>query len=187
MMQTAVNVLTIAQGAWLKALETAKVIVDATSGAGKDTLFLAQHKRPEAHIYAFDVQPTAMIQTKKTTEDYKEHITYILDSHENINQMIKEKLDLVVFNLGYLPGGDHSITTVPEVTVKAVEKAMDNLAVNGVISIMVYPGHPAGKEESVHLFIMLEELPKEDYSVMKCHLVNHDETAPYLYLIEKVR
>ena len=110
MMQTAVNVLTIAQGAWLKALETAKVIVDATSGAGKDTLFLAQHKRPEAHIYAFDVQPTAMIQTKKTTEDYKEHITYILDSHENINQMIKEKLDLVVFNLGYLPGGEHAVS-----------------------------------------------------------------------------
>ena len=187
MMQTAVNMLTIAQGVWAKSLETAKVVVDATSGAGKDTLYLARHKRPDAHIYAFDVQPMAMLQTKKTTEEYRDEITYVLDSHENISQVIREKLDLVVFNLGYLPGGDHSITTVPEVTVKAVEKAMEQLAVNGVISIMVYPGHPAGKEEGVHLLILLEELPKEDYSVVKCQLSNHDETAPYLYLIEKVR
>ncbi|MBR2143439.1 class I SAM-dependent methyltransferase [Anaerovibrio sp.] len=186
-MQTAVNMLTIAQGVWSKALENAKVIVDATSGAGKDTLYLAKHKGANAHIYAFDVQPMAMLQTKKTTEVYKEDITYVLDSHENISQVVKDKLDLVVFNLGYLPGGDHSITTVPEVTVKAVEGAMKQLAVNGVISIMVYPGHPSGKEEGVHLFILLEELPKEDYSVVKCQLSNHDETAPYLYLIEKVR
>ena len=58
-MQTAANMLTIAQGVWSKSLETAKVIVDATSGAGKDTLYLAQHKKPDAHIYAFDVQSNA--------------------------------------------------------------------------------------------------------------------------------
>ncbi|MBO5589376.1 MAG: class I SAM-dependent methyltransferase, partial [Anaerovibrio sp.] len=112
---------------------------------------------------------------------------YVLDSHENISQVVDEKLDLVVFNLGYLPGGDHSITTVPKVTVKAVENSMKQLAVNGVISIMVYPGHPAGKEEGVRLMILLEELPKEEYSVVKCQLTNHDSTAPYLYLIEKVK
>ena len=186
-MQTAVNMLTIAQGVWSKSLETAKVIVDATSGAGKDTLFLAQRMKPDAHIYAFDVQPTAMLKTKETTEEFKDGITYVLDSHENISQVVNEKLDLVVFNLGYLPGGDHSITTVPKVTVKAVENSMKQLAVNGVISIMVYPGHPAGKEESVHLMILLEELPKDEYSVIKCQLTNHDSTAPYLYLIEKVK
>ncbi|MCR5175841.1 MAG: class I SAM-dependent methyltransferase [Anaerovibrio sp.] len=186
-MQTSSNMLTIAQGAWLHALKTARVIVDATSGAGKDTLFLAQNKQDDAHIYAFDVQPTAMLQTKNTTREFSGDITYILDSHENIGQTVESKLDLVVFNLGYLPGGDHSITTVPEVTVKAVESVLKNLAVNGLLSIMVYPGHPSGKEEGVHLMILLEELPKEDYSVVKCQLTNHDETAPYLYLVEKVR
>ena len=186
-MQTAVNMLAIAQGVWSKALETARVIVDATSGAGRDTLYLAQHKQPHAHIYAFDVQPTAMLKTKKTTEAFREDITYVLDSHENISQVVADKLDLVVFNLGYLPGGDHSITTVPKVTVKAVENVMKQLAVNGVMSIMVYPGHPAGKEEGVHLMLLLEELPKEEYSVVKCQLTNHDSTAPYLYLVEKVK
>ena len=34
---------------------------------------------------------------------------------------------------------------------------------------------------------VLEELPKEEYSVVKCQLTNHDSTAPYLYLVEKVK
>jgi len=53
----------------------------------------------------------------------------------------------VVFNLGYLPGGDHSRLTRSESTIAALEAAACLLAPEGVITVMAYPGHPGGADE----------------------------------------
>jgi len=52
---------------------------------------------------------------------------------------------LVAFNLGYLPGGDKDIITVSETTSLALEAAKRILMPGGLISIVVYVGHPGGR------------------------------------------
>lgn len=51
---------------------------------------------------------------------------------------------LVAFNLGYLPGGDKTIITKPETTLPALEAAKGILMPGGLISLVVYVGHPGG-------------------------------------------
>lgn len=52
---------------------------------------------------------------------------------------------LVAFNLGYLPGGDKTILTSPRTTVAALHAACRVLQSGGLISVMVYIGHPGGR------------------------------------------
>ena len=56
----------------------------------------------------------------------------ILDSHSNLDRYIQTPLDAGVFNLGYLPWADKTITTRRETTLEAVEKALSLLRVGGV-------------------------------------------------------
>lgn len=51
---------------------------------------------------------------------------------------------LVAFNLGYLPGGDKTIITQSETTLKALEVAKSIMVPGGLISLVVYVGHPGG-------------------------------------------
>lgn len=52
---------------------------------------------------------------------------------------------LVAFNLGYLPGGDKTIITNSETTLLGLEAAERIVASGGLISIVVYVGHPGGR------------------------------------------
>lgn len=52
---------------------------------------------------------------------------------------------LVAFNLGYLPGGEKQVITRSETTLLALEAAKRILAPGGLISIVVYLGHPGGR------------------------------------------
>lgn len=52
---------------------------------------------------------------------------------------------LVAFNLGYLPGGDKTITTQSQTTVEALHVAKEVLMPGGLISLVVYVGHPGGR------------------------------------------
>ena len=168
-------------------LPTARCVVDATAGNGNDTLFLAERMSKDARLYAFDIQPAAIAATRQRTAVYAEQITYLLDSHENIKQAVPGKIDAAIFNLGYLPGGNHQVTTVAETTLSAVEATLQKLSCNGLLALVVYPGHPAGREEKVRLETYLTTLPVGEFTVGCYRMVNHAEDAPFSYLIEKVR
>ena len=49
---------------------------------------------------------------------------------------------MVTFNLGYLPGGNKELITKPETTLSALIQAYDYLTKDGIISLIVYRGHP---------------------------------------------
>ncbi len=171
--------------ALLKAvLSQAKTIVDATCGNGNDTFFLAQNMASDAHIYAFDIQEVAIENTKELTREYSDRITYICDSHQNFAQYIADKIDIVVFNLGYLPKGNHALTTTAEVTLPTLKSFLEHLQVQGHISLAVYSGHPAGLEEENELYAYAKKLDKRRFTVGWYKLVNHPQ-APSLCWIEK--
>jgi hypothetical protein len=92
-----------------------------------------------------------------------------------------------MFNLGYLPGGKHELTTKSETTLKAAGQIFELLVVGGLVSIVAYPGHPDGREEQVALHECLSTLSSKDYSVASWSMVNKKNNPPILYLIEKIR
>lgn len=186
-MQTVSNVIQLMHLAILPVLAKADVAVDATAGNGYDTLFIAQNTPSSAQIYAFDVQSEALANTKERTAEYANRIHYLFCSHENIKEKVPGKIDVCLFNLGYLPGFSHETATRTESTRAAVESALAKLSLNGVCVLVVYPGHPEGKREADMLQDMLKNLPQREFTAGCYRLSSHKQTAPYAYLIERVQ
>lgn len=158
------------------------IAVDFTMGNGFDTLFLASHAK---EVYAFDTQKEALEVTRKKLEDSQlENVTLILDGHEHAIQYLP-RFDVGIFNLGYLPGGQHVITTKKETTMVAIKSAIDLLKVSGRLILVVYPGHDEGKRESEAIDVFVKALNAHDFHVASVKMENK-KLSPYLILIDKV-
>lgn len=165
-------------------LHTGDTVVDATCGNGHDTLAMA--KMGAGKIYAFDVQETAISNTGSLLK--KENIPLgnvhlILDSHANMCNHIKEKVQVIVFNLGYLPAADKSITTNAGSTITAVSEAMKLLKKDGLICISMYSGHPGGQEEKQALLDFAESLDDRTWHVAYINMKNQRKNPPEILLI----
>lgn len=192
-MQTLSNSIQVSHCLIKEALNTAELIIDATAGNGHDTLFLAQNCRNSAKIYAFDIQKEALEKAHDLLQDNKgslniptDKIEYIQASHSEIDSYINDKIDLAIFNLGYLPGGNHTLTTKEDTTLKAIDICLAKLKVNGYLSIVMYPGHEEGLREYQAIQNFVESLNKTVFTVGWYKMVNHNIKAPTLCWIEKV-
>ncbi len=157
------------------------ICVDMTLGNGNDTFFLAKLSKK---VYAFDIQEQAIINSKIKNKDY-DNIVYILDSHENILSYVNEEVKAVMFNLGYLPNGDKSITTSSSTTLKALEASLKVLKKNGRVVICLYPGHSEGLKEANELEKYLKTLDQHKYDVLKYQFINQINNPPFLMVLEK--
>lgn len=189
-MQTLSNSIQIAHTLLKEALNKAQIVVDATAGNGNDTLFLAQNAKPKTAIYAFDIQAEALYHAQRKMneccrrDDIK--VNFILASHDEVEQYVNEVIDLAVFNLGYLPGGNHAVTTKSETTLNALKIMLKKLRVNGYIAIVVYPGHEEGLKEIQLIKDFANYLAKKYFTVGWYQMINHNNNAPALCWIEKV-
>lgn len=168
------------------------VLVDATCGNGHDTLWLA--KSAPSALYAFDMQPRAISSTRerllangfdKQLEDGT--ITLICDSHERMSQYIANQVNVIVFNLGYLPHGDKHLVTKSSSTVSAVVSSINLLAEDGLICITMYSGHPEGAEEKASLLKFAGELDPQLYHTAYISMTNQPNEPPEILLITKKR
>jgi len=154
-------------------------VVDMTVGNGNDTLFLASISKK---VFGFDIQDVAIENTKKLLRENNVYNYELFNiSHEKINDVLKEyekNIKLILFNLGYLPCGDKSITTNHKTTLNAVKNSFSMLSSNGLILIVFYP-HPEGKTEAQ---VVLEYLNKNKlkYTIYKN---TPNMNAPYLIVI----
>ncbi len=154
-------------------LRPAAVAVDATVGNGHDTLFLAQAVGPHGQIYGVDLQPPALQQTRRRLEaaGAAAQVCLIAGSHADLAQQIPPHLHgqvaVVMFNLGYLPGGDHQIVTRQESTLPALTAAAHLLAPGGLLSVVVYPGHPGGAEEAAAVAEWMGERPPAQWQISR--------------------
>jgi len=162
------------------------VVADFTMGNGHDTLWLSNAVGENGKVYAFDIQKSALESTERFLKENGASENYILihDSHANSEMHIKEKICAGVFNLGYLPGGDKSLTTKRESTMKAVNSAISLLDDDGIILIAIYPGHPEGFLEGQMLLEKLQELNRREYCVGHFEILN-SKTSPFFIFIEK--
>ncbi|NLW24309.1 MAG: methyltransferase domain-containing protein [Clostridia bacterium] len=162
-------------------------VIDATCGNGHDTLFLAQSVGSLGKVFAFDIQATAIDKTRKLLEEkgLLDRVQLFLKGHEHMKQEISCPVKAVMFNLGYLPNSDHSITTLPTTTVQAIDQAKDLLQEGGLITILIYTGHPGGELEKQYIYDYVQALDKREWDVLKWSFLNRSETAPQLIVLSR--
>ncbi|MDR2863562.1 MAG: methyltransferase domain-containing protein [Puniceicoccales bacterium] len=174
-------------------LQDGDFAVDATAGNGHDTVFLASAVGPSGHVCAFDVQQAALDATRARLEKagLTDRVTLIAAGHETIPAHLppdwKGTVAAVLFNLGYLPGGDHSIITRSKTTLPALHAAITWLRPGGLLSVLVYPGHPGGADEAQAVRRELENLKTQGKTeAHACHGDPSSETHPWLFTGNKL-
>lgn len=132
-------------------LRAGDLAVDATLGNGHDAACLVQCVGPTGRVWGFDVQERALSATRERLGDVPGFAAVQADHarmDEHLPKDVRGRLRAVVFNLGWLPGGDHALTTRTASTLAAVEVALAWLAPDGVLSCLAYRGHPGGQQEA---------------------------------------
>lgn len=155
--------------------------IDATAGTGKDTVFLAKLVGERGRVISMDIQEMAIEQTKKRLlkERLSNRAEVVLDSHVHMDKYAKkDRVSLIMFNLGYLPGGDHSLSTKADTTIEAIEKGLNLLHEGGMISLLIYSGGDSGFEEKNQVLAWLRELPDDKYTVLVEAFYNKPNNPP---------
>ncbi|HWL08050.1 MAG TPA: class I SAM-dependent methyltransferase [Planctomicrobium sp.] len=134
-------------------LSVGDLAIDATAGNGHDTLFLAQQVGPTGKILAFDIQQEACDRCRERVENLQfDHVKILCADHQNLKEHLDPqdhgKVSAVMFNLGYLPGSPRDIITHSVSTIRALDAALSVLRPGGVLSVVIYRGHPGGLEEA---------------------------------------
>lgn len=177
---------------WKLLLRPGDSVVDATCGNGKDTLILSKNVLTEdaGSVIGMDIQQPAIENTtlllKKNLSDLQwKRVHLFHESHTNFPPIAwKKPVKLVVYNLGYLPGGDKTLTTKTENTLQSVQRAMQLIATDGAVSITCYPGHEEGKVEEQALLHMAAGLDSSQWNVTGHRWLNRP-FSPTVLLIQK--
>lgn len=175
--------LNLAKKYWEDLLTAEDLAIDATSGNGHDTLFLAKI----CSVVALDIQEQAIEKTQKLLESHQSQAELHLLSHVHINTLIlKSAPKLIVYNLGYLPGADKSITTKNRDTLLSVQKSLKMLAAGGALCITCYPGHDEGLLEEQALEKWIQSLDTNRWDITH-HKWEIRPRAPSLIWIRSVQ
>ena len=164
------------------------IIVDATAGNGNDTAFLAGLVGPQGKVYAFDIKKDALDKTSERlqTLGLSDRVSLIHDGHQNMDSYVKEAVRAVVFNLGYLPRGDHNIHTEGTTTVEAINKAAELIVPGGLVILVVYYGGDSGFDEKEYVLDYIKTIDSTRFAVMRSEFANQPNCPPILICIEKL-
>lgn len=179
----------LARDVLTQAVKPGDTAIDATMGNGHDTLMLCEAVGPEGRVYGFDIQKAAAEETERLlrSRGVAERARLINAGHEHMKEYVEGPVSAAVFNLGWLPGGDHSVTTRWETTFRAVQAALGLLKPGGVLVICAYPGHAEGERERRELIRLLGGLDNREYNVLRQQFLNAGAGAPECFVIQKNR
>lgn len=163
--------------------------IDATVGNGHDTAFLLAQVQPAGHVYGFDIQPEAVAATRIRLGD-PTCLNLFAVSHAELDPRVPTQLHgrirAIMFNLGYLPGGDKRIITRTDSTLPALNAACRLIAPGGIITVVAYPGHPGGDDETAQITAWCAGL---NPGMFKAEIIDsqpRNPKAPKLFAIEKL-
>lgn len=161
--------------------------IDATAGNGHDTLFLAEAVGPEGRVLAFDVQEVAIASARARigAAGYAGRVEFFQKSHAVMAEHAAEgSVAAVVFNLGYLPGADHTVATGDD-TLTALETAARLIKNGGALSVVCYPGHEGGEDEAAEVEAWMISLTDHRWRVVKYGSIGTIRPAPALLFAVK--
>ena len=141
--------------------------IDATAGRGRDTAYLCELVGPCGRVIAFDIQQEAVDSTNALLAARGLRAEVHLDSHSNmVNYAEPETVDCIVFNLGWLPGGDHRIFTHADTSFAAISAGLELLKKGGLMCVTIYHGGATGFEERDTLLELLREIDSDRFQVI---------------------
>ncbi|MDD2568372.1 MAG: class I SAM-dependent methyltransferase [Clostridia bacterium] len=155
--------------------------IDATAGRGNDTLLLCRLVGDTGKVIAFDIQKEALESTEELLHQngLASIGKLVLDSHINMDNYAKiNSVSCITFNLGWLPGGNHKISTEPETSIQAIDKGLSLLCKHGIISICIYYGKDSGFAEKDAVLTYLKRLDSKKYTVIVSEFVNRPNCPP---------
>ncbi len=163
-------------------------VVDATCGNGGDTVFLAELVGPNGHVDGFDIQAQALKKTRErlAKAELTDRCSLHQISHDQMGEFVAPNVRCVLFNLGYLPGGDHAIGTRSETTLPALEQALELICVGGAVLICLYYGGDSGFDEHEAVLSWISHLSVHQYAVQKMELANALNCPPIFICCEKL-
>lgn len=167
-------------------LESGMQVVDATIGKGKDTEFLCEKVGITGTVIGFDIQRQAVDVTYERLTGRFMNFKLYCASHENLlTYCPMNSQDLILYNLGYLPSYDKSITTLLASTRQSIEQALLVVKKGGVVIITVYCGHDQGREEAEWVKQYTADLDAKAFHVMMLNYMNQPKDAPFIIIVEK--
>ena len=172
-----------------KVINEGDIVVDATMGNGNDTLLLSRLCGESGQVLAFDIQEQALNHTRKRLQKAAapENYTLLLESHSHMSQYARpETVSCIVFNLGYLPGGDHSKATKSNTSITAMEQGLFLLKKGGLLSLCIYSGGDSGFQERDDVLTWLKQLDSHKYLVIRSDYYNRPNNPPIPVLIIKL-
>lgn len=171
------------------ALFEGAVAVDATMGNGHDTLWLCRQVGSSGQVYAFDVQQQAVDNTAAALEaaGVRERAQLFCVGHQHMASYVDKPADVIMFNLGWLPGAEHGVTTLRETTLQAAEAALTLLKKDGLLTICIYPGHEEGMRELDALLDWAAQLDAKRYDALLKTYLNQPNHPPRLLAVRRVK
>lgn len=162
-------------------------VIDATMGNGHDTEWLCELVGENGRVYAFDVQQEAVNRTAERLEQVGmiQRTQLFCLGHEHMADVVCEQVDAVVFNLGWLPGAEHGVTTQTSTTLRAVNAALSLLKEEAVMTICIYPGHDEGTRELHALLNWAGELDDRRYDAVLKSYLNQPNDPPQMLAVRK--
>ncbi|KAM1456935.1 hypothetical protein ACFX13_035025 [Malus domestica] len=180
---------------WKHVVQKGDTVIDATCGNGHDTLAMLKMVADESgkgSVYGLDIQEAALQKTsslleESVTPNEKGLIKLFSKCHSKMHEVLPRNTSvrLVTFNLGYLPGGDKSLTTQSDTTLKALEAAKGILMDGGLISLVVYVGHPGGWEELKTVQDFISKLPVEMWICSEFQTVNRSWSPVLVFIFKR--
>jgi SAM-dependent methyltransferase len=165
-------------------------VVDCTAGNGYDTLYLAEAVGGTGHVYGFDIQKDALTATRDRLLGAgiaDGRFTLVLDSHENLDHHVSPGISAAVFNLGYLPGGRRPVVTEGDSTIRSIEKGLNLLRPEGMVSVTLYFGHDGGRREAAAVTEYAGSLDPSLFKVLRLTYPNLPNDPPSILLIQRSR
>ena len=161
--------------------------IDATVGNGHDTLFLAEKVGPSGRVFGFDIQAEAIgaTQARLDASSLADRVILFQACHSTLSDCFEGEIRAAMFNLGYLPGGDKTLVTRTATTLTAVAAALSRLMPGGLMTVMVYPGHPGGDDEAEQVESWAAGLDSENFAVEIHRWKGRTATPPRLIAIER--
>lgn len=168
-------------------VQSGDLCIDATAGRGHDTALLCRLCGPAGQVLAFDIQPEAVQSTRELLlREELGNARVILDSHSNLNRYAQPgSVSCIVFNFGWLPGGDHSIFTRAETSIAAIQQGMQLLKPDGVMSLCIYYGRDTGFAEKDALLEYVRNLDSRACTVIVHEFANRPNCPPIFVSIQK--
>lgn len=167
-------------------VQAGDLCIDATMGNGNDTAFLSALVGNDGRVLAFDIQEEALVHTKNKLREKgcPDNVQLLLESHERMGDYAEaESVSCIVFNFGYLPGGDHKKATKAASSLRAVEAGLGLLKKGGLMTLCIYSGGDSGFEEKEALLQYIRTLPAGEFLVLETRYANRSGNPPIPVLI----